>query len=171
MRTRSDLADRVKEALSARTVGERYGLTANHAGYAHCPFHGEKTPSMKLYDAPGKGFHCFGCGAGGSVIDLVMRIANLPFRMAVMRLATDFGIVGGMVSARPAPNTRKRREGEYTALCKELWELDALVAALAPATPHDEWTDAWCAAMDRQVIVEAEIMGMEAEGFGRPRTA
>ena len=32
---------------------------------ACCPFHNDKTPSMKL----DRRYHCFGCGADGDVID------------------------------------------------------------------------------------------------------
>ena len=32
---------------------------------ACCPFHNDKTPSMKLDQR----YHCFGCGADGDVID------------------------------------------------------------------------------------------------------
>lgn len=47
-----------------------------------CPFHSEKSPSF--YVAPDKGFyHCFGCGAHGSVIDYLMRTRNLDFPNAV----------------------------------------------------------------------------------------
>ena len=43
-----------------------------------CPFHNEKTPSFTV--SPDKQlFHCFGCGAGGSIIRFLMDFDNLEF--------------------------------------------------------------------------------------------
>lgn len=80
----SDLARRVRHLVSARAAAERYGFTPNWAGYICCPFHGERTASLKLYEDGG--WYCFGCHAGGSSIDFVMRLFNLEFRQAVVRL-------------------------------------------------------------------------------------
>ena len=55
-----------------------------------CPFHSEKTPSFCV--SPSKQiYHCFGCGKGGSVINFIMDIENLPFRDAVEFLARRAG--------------------------------------------------------------------------------
>ena len=35
-------------------------------------------------------FHCFGCGAKGSVVDLVMRLEGVSFRHAVEILLADY---------------------------------------------------------------------------------
>ncbi len=56
-----------------------------------CPFHGEKDPSF--YVSPQKGiFHCFGCAAGGSVFNFVMRMENVSFVESVRLLAQRYGI-------------------------------------------------------------------------------
>ena len=39
-----------------------------------CPFHNDRTPSMKV----DKRFHCFGCGADGDAVDFVSRLFELP---------------------------------------------------------------------------------------------
>ncbi len=47
-----------------------------------CPFHEEKTPSFRV--TPSKNlFHCFGCGAAGSVIDFVMKKDGLDKQGAI----------------------------------------------------------------------------------------
>jgi DNA primase len=56
-----------------------------------CPFHNEKTPSFYVYPDDGQ-FHCFGCGAHGSVFDFVMNTEGLGFREAAERLADEAGI-------------------------------------------------------------------------------
>lgn len=50
--------------------------------WAICPFHQETKPSLCCYD-DGKGWHCFGCGAGGDAISLVMKLYGLKFKEAV----------------------------------------------------------------------------------------
>ena len=56
-----------------------------------CPFHGEKTPSFHI--SPDKQlYHCFGCGAGGSVLQFIMNIENLDFVDAVKFLAAKANI-------------------------------------------------------------------------------
>ena len=49
----------VKQSVTTRQAAEHYGIRVNRNGMACCPFHNDKTPSMKL----DKRFHCFGCGA------------------------------------------------------------------------------------------------------------
>lgn len=95
---RSDVAGEIRQCLTMRQVAEHYGFEPNRSGYICCPFHREKTASLKIY--PGnKGFHCFGCAAHGSVIDFVMRLFDIPFAQAVVRLSSDFGL--GLTTRRP----------------------------------------------------------------------
>ncbi|MFJ5498296.1 CHC2 zinc finger domain-containing protein [Pectobacterium sp. CHL-2024] len=64
-----------------------------------CPFHQEKTPSMVI--SPDKNlYHCFGCDAGGSVIDWVMKTENLSLPHAVDKLRRELGSVP---AAEPLP--------------------------------------------------------------------
>lgn len=73
-------------------VARHYGFEPNRAGFMRCPFHqGDHTASLKVY-AGDRGWHCFGCNSGGSVIDFVMRLYDINFRQAVLRLDLDFGL-------------------------------------------------------------------------------
>lgn len=56
-----------------------------------CPFHNEKTPSFTVYPDTNS-FYCFGCGAGGGVIQFLMRAENLDFIDAVKALAERAGL-------------------------------------------------------------------------------
>ena len=51
-----------------------------------CPFHNETAPSFSV-DEQKQVYHCFGCKAGGSVIQFVMDIERLSFPEAVAFLA------------------------------------------------------------------------------------
>lgn len=56
-----------------------------------CPFHREKTPSFHI-SADKQLYHCFGCGAGGSVIQFIMNAEGLDFPDALRFLADRAGI-------------------------------------------------------------------------------
>lgn len=47
-----------------------------------CPFHKDKTPSLKVYSKTNS-FYCFGCGAGGSAVNFVMLYQHCSFKEAV----------------------------------------------------------------------------------------
>src|SRR5665213_4123092 len=53
---------------------------------ACCPFHADRSPSFTIFDG-GVRFHCFGCGAGGDVLDYVQRLhnVNLPEAAAMLQ--------------------------------------------------------------------------------------
>lgn len=56
------------------------GNKFNRQGYINCPFHGEKTPSLKVKffpDANKERFHCFGCKETGDALDLIMKLKNI----------------------------------------------------------------------------------------------
>jgi len=83
IRTAANIVDVVGVHVSLRKRGKTYvGL---------CPFHAEKTPSFTVSDDR-QAFYCFGCGAGGSVFDFLMRVRNLTFAEAAKELADRYGI-------------------------------------------------------------------------------
>ena len=86
-----NLFETVKAAVTPRMAAERYGLPIQQGGMVCCPFHADRTPSMKLNEDH---FYCFGCGATGDVIDLAARLFDLSKYEAVQKLAADFGISG-----------------------------------------------------------------------------
>lgn len=56
-----------------------------------CPFHNEKTPSFTVYPDTAS-YYCFGCGAGGEVINFIRNIENLDFIDSVKLLADRAGL-------------------------------------------------------------------------------
>lgn len=57
-----------------------------------CPFHNEKTPSFTVYPE-NQSYYCFGCGAGGEVINFIRRIENLDYVEAVRFLCDRAGMM------------------------------------------------------------------------------
>ncbi|HWB60399.1 MAG TPA: DNA primase [Chthoniobacteraceae bacterium] len=58
---------------------------------ALCPFHREKTPSFNVNQAR-QAYHCFGCGANGTVFRFVMEYESTDFVSAARKLAERAGI-------------------------------------------------------------------------------
>ena len=127
-----DLADQVKSLVTIREVAEHYGFYPNRAGYICCPFHNEKTASLKLYP-DGRGWYCFGCHAGGTVIDFVMKLFDIPFRQAILRINADFAL--GLTWDKPDPAVRsavleaRRREAQRKEELERLEEKHRELAA------------------------------------------
>ena len=84
-----DLFTQIKMAVSVKEAAEYYGLGVNRGNMVCCPFHNDRTPSMKLNEDY---FYCFGCGATGDVIDLAAKLFGLSSYDAAKKLAYDFGI-------------------------------------------------------------------------------
>ncbi len=78
----------VKQSVTTRQAAEYYNLSVNRANKIACPFHNDRTPSMKV----DKRFHCFGCGADGDVIDFIAQLYGLDVKSAANKLAADFQI-------------------------------------------------------------------------------
>ena len=112
-------SENIKAALDIERVVSFYGYEPNRQGFLSCPFHSEKTASCKIYPKSNS-FYCFGCGAGGDVIDFVRLLYGLDFRQACIRLEADFGLVGVTDSASPELSERAKKrnaeKAEYKAL-------------------------------------------------------
>lgn len=87
-------AEVIKNTVSMRDVAGMLGFTPGRGGFMVCPFHGDHDASLKIYDTKGghSGWHCFGCGRGGSVIDFVMESEKCNFQMAVRIINDRMGL-------------------------------------------------------------------------------
>ena len=72
----------VKQSVTTRQAAEHYGIRVGRNGMACCPFHNDKTPSMKL----DRRYHCFGCGADGDVIDFTAALYGLGKKQALEQI-------------------------------------------------------------------------------------
>src|SRR6266542_1313235 len=95
-------------------IGSYFPLKRAGANFkALCPFHQEKTPSF-IVSPSRQTFHCFGCGAGGSVFRFVMDYEHTDFPSAVRKLAARAGIT--VVEKRGAADEDRRYEARRTLL-------------------------------------------------------
>lgn len=150
-------AEIIKQSVTMREMAERYGFEPNMGGFIKCPFHqGDHTASLKIYP-DNKGFHCFGCGAHGSVIDFAMKLFDLTFPQAIIRISADFNL--GLTAQRPTKleasciiEERKKREKEknqaiieYMEVAAEhryLWEATKYFAPTSPDFIHPLYAEA-----------------------------
>jgi DNA primase len=80
---RADIVEVIGLRVPLKKAGREYK--------ACCPFHGEKTPSFWV--SPEKQFyHCFGCGAHGTVLRFLMEHDRMSFPEAVEELAQRLGL-------------------------------------------------------------------------------
>lgn len=109
-----------------------------------CPFHSDKTPSMKINETY---YYCFGCHSTGDVIDFTARLFNLSPLDAARKLALDFGIDPNTPASAAVAlprirqeESQREREGhcasvliEYERLLKNRQQ------RFAPVHPSDKW--------------------------------
>ena len=131
----------VRRRVSPRDVLGMEGLPVNRQGFALCPFHGDKNPSLKVY-GDGRGWYCFGCHAGGDVIKLVEHLHGIGFQAALMRLDVAFGL--GIFATRPQSARRSASAAKAAEdyKCVMAW-LDAEIGRLEAGylDSMSEWLD------------------------------
>ncbi len=148
-----NIFEKVKAAVDINTAAEYYGLNVRK-DTALCPFHNEKTGSLKLYHDH---FYCFGCGAHGDVIKLTGKLLGLSPIDSAKRLATDFNIPihddlihrsqiqsppHKIIPYREQENRAYRLLSEY---CKYLEDCRIRYAPLSPEErPHPLFVTALC---------------------------
>ena len=175
-----DIAHDIKSRLQMNEVAEYYGFAISRSGFMRCPFHDEKTASLKIYSDDG-GWHCFGCGAGGTVIDFAMRLHGLGFYPACELLNREFRLglpIGEELSYREqkavqrdirARKERRRIEkaekerltDNYHRAFDRWCEDDKALISSAP------WSDEWCAALKDMGIASYYLDAAEMEMSGK----
>ena len=155
-----DLFTQIKMGVSVKETAEYYGLEVNRGNMVCCPFHNDRTPSMKLNEDY---FYCFGCGATGDVIDLVAKLFNLSSYDAAKKLAYDFGIDPDKPPAAAALRKPKyplakafQREELHCqrVLCDYLHLLERWKVQCAPKTPEDTIDDCFVEACQMLDYIE-----------------
>ena len=73
-------------------IGQFVNLTQKGNSFVgKCPFHNENTPSFHVNNDKSL-FHCFGCKAGGNIINFTIKYKNLTFIEAIQLLSKYSGI-------------------------------------------------------------------------------
>lgn len=83
LRQSSDIVSVISSYVEVKRTGRDYVCS--------CPFHSEKTPSCHIY-TENQSFYCFGCSAGGDVINFIRLIERLDYVESVRFLAQRAGL-------------------------------------------------------------------------------
>ena len=149
----------VKQSVTTRQAAERYGIRVGRNGMCRCPFHKDKTPSMKL----DRRYYCFGCGATGDVIDFVSRLRGIGSKEAAILLAQDFAIPyedgASRVNKPRKQNTDEQNYQHMERYCfRVLLDYYRLLCCwkedYAPQTPEDGYHPYFVEALQKLSLVE-----------------
>lgn len=153
--TKMTIPDEIKARVDARQCLEFYGVPIDRRGFAKCPFHqGDNTGSLKVYDGD-KGWHCFACSAGNSVIDFVMLYFGLPFQAAQEKLNADFNL-GLPIGETLTPAQRAKIAADARALREATKERERRRSALAEAV--DRALTAYVLAEKANSVIQSEML-------------
>ena len=142
----------IKQHVTARQAAETYGLTVRRTGMARCPFHDDKTPSLKLDER----YYCFGCHATGDAIDFTANFFHIGLREAAEKLAADFHLPEAIMSGKTNVPMRTRRaaptqtaavRARALGILSRYALLDAKCLSLAPRVAESEWSPAFTQTM------------------------
>lgn len=157
--------DEIKQSVSMREVVERYGIHVNRAGFCCCPFHKEKTPSMKIYKDSS---HCFGCGRTDDVFSFVQGMDGCDFKTAFYSLGGTYE-KNTFFSELARYKLEKRRKMAQKELEKQQArkELNNSLITLYRAymKRSEPFSEVWCDcynALQYQLYIQSEINEMEA---------
>lgn len=143
-------SDELKRSISMREVVEQYGIKVNGHGFCCCPFHKEKTASMKIYK---DSYNCFGCGANGDIFSFVMGMEHCDFKTAFKSLGGTYKEQSDYQHRMFNYRMQKRKETEQMRILREKEEkkqileeieLQKLFVKLFPVFDDD-----WCTSMNR----------------------
>lgn len=82
------MKDQILNLISMKDIVDKYGYKIRN-NMICCPFHNDKTASMRIYN---KSFYCFGCNKTGDIIQFVEYLFNLSFKEAMKKINLDFGL-------------------------------------------------------------------------------
>jgi len=155
----------IKEQVSTRAVAEHYGYKVSRNGMMKCPFHPDKTPSMKV----DQNFICFGCQEKGDVIDFAAKLFGLPAYEAAGKLVADMGLTVTAENAPKAPPGSRRKakrqrleqkqfdkavDHTYSVYCDYFHLLNEWGEVHAPRSPTEDFHPLFVEAMHKRDYVE-----------------
>ena len=154
-------AEIIKERVTTLDMMAHAGIQADRRGMAVCPFHGDRDASLKVYRDPRRGWHCYGCHAGGDVIDFAMRLYGVGFREAVSRINEEVAL--GLPIGEPRTGAQRRAMREEIERAKQ--------ARQALQRREHEAENAYWSAYDEWLSNERVMQENAPSGLSEPNAA
>lgn len=154
-------AEIIKERVTTLDMMAHAGIQADRRGMAVCPFHGDRDASLKVYRDPRRGWHCYGCHAGGDVIDFAMRLYGVGFKDAVSRINEEFSL--GLPLGEPMTGAQRRAMREEIERAKQ--------ARQALQRREHEAENAYWSAYDAWLSNERVMQENAPSGLSEPNAA
>lgn len=144
-------------------IAARYGIHPNRAGFVRCPFHKEKTASMKIYK---DNYYCFGCGANGDIFAFIQRMEGVEFREAFQILGGTYKkpIFSSQLAIYRAKKRREMKQKERDQVEQErllnIRKIDVFRKQLEKLEPlSGEWCE-YYNALQCQLYIHGELNGI-----------
>ena len=175
-----DKISEIKNKISMSDILNKYSFKKSRNNFICCPFHSEKTPSMKIYE---QDFHCFGCGEHGDVISFVQKLFGLSFPDTLKKIDTDFNLglfehisnrkrldISRQSYRRKKERERQKQEIEdvknrYWDIFGEWARLDRNKTLYAPKTPDEERHPLFVEALQKLAYQEYLLDCAESEVY------
>ncbi len=141
----NSIAEAIRQTVTMTEVCKHYGFTPNRAGFIHCPFHpGDRDASLKIYPN-NRGWNCFGCGKGGSVIDFVKELCGVEFKEAIRIIDNEFGL-GLPIDKKASYREQMRFRQKYNKIKQQRRSEEN--ERLKAKSDYEHWLNEWiCADM------------------------
>ena len=123
----TDLQALAAEHAPLRKSGQEY-LTL-------CPWHKEKTPSLRVYK---NHYYCYGCGVSGSAIDWLMQLNQLSFKESVTLLAERAGISLDQKPLSRIAYSYALQEAEF---CQWWWQKYSGIVTTTAQNEEGDWNE------------------------------
>ena len=130
--------DAIRQRVTMRDVLAHYGIGIDRGGFAVCPFHSDRHPSMKVYPND-RGWWCFVCGEGGDIFKFIQKMERCHFGKAA-EIAAGIGGINGKTTPKASIEYQERQKAvlarkrhqeklhnEYIEQCGKLHRLNSLL--------------------------------------------
>ena len=158
-------AEEIKQTYTMREIAERYGIKVKRDGMCCCPFHGEKHPSMKIYN---DSFYCFACGKNGDIFTFIQEMDHCDFKAAFLSLGGTYEnkTMESRMALYRAQKSREKRRIEEDRKRQKLNEyIDDIKFHRYMLSILDEGTDAFWNHLDKLHMALLFVENMEGGGY------
>ena len=156
----SNIFQDIKDRVDLKDLVRFYGLEVDRGGFACCPFHNEKHPSLKVYEDH---YHCFGCGEHGDHIDFVQKLYGLSNIEAAKKISHDLGL--GLDNGELATPVRPRFKSPQKDKSFEQWVNEATLTLIEYKKLLDHWSEVYIPRSPIDKVNDRYLESLHKKGY------